>query len=54
MIKTGSQRWGRAVALGLGQKRNIQALGGPGGAGVTQGQGAGQLPAGRGRAEDSI
>ena len=36
MIKTRSQGWGRGVALGLRQKREIQALVGPGGAGVTQ------------------
>ena len=37
MIKTRSQRWGGGVALR--QKRKIQALVGPGGAGVTQGAG---------------
>ena len=39
MIKTRSQRWGGGVALVLRQKRKIQALVGPGGAGVTQGAG---------------
>ena len=56
MLKTGSQGWGRDLALGLRQMREIWVLEGQGAAEVTQGAGpgVGQPLAGRGRSEESV
>lgn len=56
MLKTRSQGWGRGLALGLRQMREIRALEGQGAAEVTQGAGpgVGQPLAGRGRSEDEV
>ena len=56
MLKTGSQGWGRGLALGLRQMREIWVLEGQGAAEVTQGAGpgVGQPLAGRGRSEESV